>query len=65
MSLQLDDGDFGSPLLRLHVQDLADVLIDRVGIGQQLIQCVTPHDGAKRRLGDLADRRVDVLDRDY
>ena len=40
-------------------------LIDRVGIGEQLIQGVTPHDGAERGLGDLADRCLDVLDRDY
>ena len=62
---QLDDGGLGSPLLRLHVQDLADVLIDRVSIRQQLIQGVTPHDGAKRGLGDLADRRLDVPNRDH
>ena len=61
--LELDDRDLDAPVLGLHVEDLADVLVDLVGLRQRLVKCVAPDDGAQRRLGDLVDRGVDVLDR--
>jgi hypothetical protein len=53
------------PLLGLHIEDLADVLIDLVGLGQGLIQRVPPHDCAQRRLRYLVDGNFDVLDRHH
>jgi hypothetical protein len=43
--------------------DLADVLVDRVRLGQGLIERVAPDHGAQRGLRDLVDCRLDVLDR--
>src|SRR3954470_4129927 len=62
--LELDDGHLDAPLLGLDVEDLADVLVDLVRLGQGLVEGVTAHDGAERGLGDLVDGRSDVLDRD-
>jgi hypothetical protein len=65
MSLRLDDGDLDAPLLGLDVEDLADVLVDGVGLRQRLVERVAPDDRAKRGLGDLVDRGGDVLDRHH
>jgi hypothetical protein len=62
---ELDDRDLDPPLFCLDVEDLADVLIDAVGLRQQLVERVTSHHRPKRGLGDLADRGLDVLDRDH
>jgi hypothetical protein len=62
---ELDDRDLDPPLFCLHVEDLADVLIDAFGLGQQLVERVTTHHRAEGGLGDLADRGLDVLDCDH
>ena len=46
-------------------EDLADVQVDRAALGQGLVQGVLAGDRAQRGLGDLADRRADVLDRQH
>src|SRR6185312_7147539 len=46
---QLDDGDLDPPLLGLHVEDLGDVLIDRIGLRQRLIERMPPHHCPQRR----------------
>ena len=56
---QLDDRDLDPPRLGLHIEDLADVLVDLVGLRQRLIQGVTP-DHRSQRVCDLADRLLDV-----
>jgi hypothetical protein len=40
-------------------------LIDAFGLRQQLVERVTPHHRTKGGLGDLADRGIDVLNRDH
>ena len=62
--LELDQGDLDAPFDGGDVEDLADVEVDLVGLGQGLVQGVLADDLAQRGLGDLVDRGVDVLDRD-
>ena len=62
--LELDQGHLDTPVDGGDVEDLADVEVDPVGLGQRLVQGVLADDLAQRGLGDLVDRGVDVLDRD-
>jgi hypothetical protein len=39
---ELDDGDLHAPLLSLDVEDLADVLVDRVRLGERLVEPMPP-----------------------
>src|SRR3954471_2952184 len=36
--LQLDDRDIDTPLLGLDIEDLTDVLVDRLGLGERLVE---------------------------
>jgi hypothetical protein len=65
MSLSSTTVTLTPPLLCLHVEDLADVPIDAFGLGQQLVEGMASHHRAEGGLGDLADRGLDVLDRDH
>jgi hypothetical protein len=60
---ELDQGDFDPPLSGGAIEDHADVLVDPIGLFQDLVKCVLIDDVAKRGLGDLVDRCADVLDR--
>jgi len=63
--LQLDGRDLYSPLLGLDVEDLADVAVDLVRLGESLVERVPADDRTQRRLRDLVDRLGHVLDRDH
>ena len=60
--LELDQGDQHSPLCGRPVEDLADAVVDGVGLGERLVQGVLTDHVAQRRLRDLVDGRRDVLD---
>jgi hypothetical protein len=62
--LQLDQGD-DTPILCRDVQDLPDVDVDAVGLGQGLVEGVLADDLAQGGLGDLVDGGADVLDGYY
>jgi hypothetical protein len=62
---ELDQGDFDPPLSGGAIEDHADVLVDPIGLFQDLVKCVLIDDVAKRGLSDLVDRCADVLDRDH
>ena len=62
--LQLDERHLDAPTLGLHVENLADVDVDAVGLRQRLVERVPTDDSAERRLGDLANRRIDIFDGD-
>src|SRR4029079_19080465 len=44
---------------------ISRVPIDAFGLGQQVVERVTSHHRSEGGLGDLADRGLDVLDRDH
>src|ERR1035437_2758242 len=62
--LEFDQGDLDAPVDGGDVEDLADVQVDLVGLGQGLVQGVLADDLAQGGLGDLVDGGVDVLDSD-
>src|SRR5581483_23068 len=62
--LQLDQRDLYPPVLGLDVEDLADALVELLGVGQGFVERVPADDGAQGRLCDLVDGGGDVLDRD-
>src|SRR5256714_15025254 len=62
MSLSSTTVTFTPPLLGLDVEDLADVLVDRVRLGQRLVERVPADHSAQGGLSDLIDRGSDVLD---
>jgi hypothetical protein len=43
---EFDNSDLDPPFLGLDVEDLADVLVDRVGLRQRLVEGVAPDDRA-------------------
>ena len=63
--LQLDQGDLDAPSGSGDIEDLADVDVDAVGLGQDLIQGVLADHLTQRGLGDLVDGRAYVLDGDH
>ena len=63
--LQLHQGHHHAPLLGRHVEDLADVDVDAVGLGQRLVQRVLADHLAQGGLRDLVDGGGHVLDRDH
>ena len=56
---------FHAPLEGRHIEDLLDVGVDDVGFGERLVQGVLTDHLAQRRLRDLVDGGVDVLDGDH
>src|SRR5262249_12403537 len=63
--LDLDRGHLRAPGLGVPVDDILDLFVDARGIGEKLIQAEAPDDVAHRRLADLIDSIVDVLDHDH
>ncbi len=62
--LELDQGDLHAPFDGGDVEDLADVPVDGVGLGQGLVQGVLSDHLAQGGLRDLVDRGADALDGD-
>ena len=63
--LQLDEGHLHAPGEGERVQDLPDIAVDALGLGQRLVQAVPADHLPEGGLGDLVDRRRDVFDGDY
>ncbi len=62
--LDLDGSDLDAPCVRLHVEDLLNVLVQTVALRQHLVQIVLAEHGSQRRLGELARRGHEILDLD-
>ena len=61
--LDLDDRDLDAPRLGLLVDDLLQLLVEPLALGQELVEVGAAEHGAQRRLGDLRGGRRERLDR--
>jgi hypothetical protein len=60
--LDLDVGDLDAPLVGLVIEDLLDIAVELVPLGQHLVQLVLAEHRSQRRLGQLAGGERVVLD---
>ena len=58
--LDLDRADLDAPGLGLLVDDLLQVLVDALALGQEVVQAVLPEHRAQRGLGDLRRGHAEV-----
>src|ERR1700731_2380691 len=62
--LNLDRCYWGTPRLRVPVDDVLDLQVDARGVREKLIEAESSDDIADSGLADLIDRIVDVLNHD-
>src|SRR3954470_20449528 len=59
--LHLDGADLDAPGLGMEVEDLLQLLVDLLPLGEEIVELQLPEGGSERRLGELGGRVEEIL----